>query len=54
LLIAHFSEGTLPRWVVSRFLMHAAVLHLVWSSFRWGCWYSGLLQWIADSRYKKV
>jgi len=43
LLSVHFSEGTLPRWVVnriwgvaSRFFMHTAVLHWVWSSFRWG------------------
>jgi len=39
--------------VASRFVMHTAVLHLVWSSFSWGRWYSGLLQWIADSRYKR-
>ena len=39
--------------VASRFSMYTAVLYLVWWSFRKGHWYSGLLQWIADSRYKK-
>jgi len=43
LLNVHFYEGTLRRWVMnhswrvtSRFFMHTAELHFVWSSFRWG------------------
>ena len=61
LLSVHFSEGTLPKWVVNNFWMGRKEIVYAHSCITFGLidldggrWYSGLLQWIRARGTKKV